>query len=180
MLLSSIVGIALAQNGPPPVVLAPESEPAEIPPGLDREATGFGLGILLGVPTGFSFAWRPETGRAWYDGAVAWSFDRGTFDVHADVLLTLADLRTEEIPDVRFPVWIGVGPRFRLGDSPFTVEDEIVALGVRVPVGMSFIHDGLPFEAFLELAPGIGLYPSTRAFFDVALGGRFYFPPKAE
>ena len=117
-------------------------------------------------------------GRAWYDAALAWSFDRGTLDLHGDVLLTLVDLRTDEIPEIRFPLWIGVGPRIRLGDSPYTLEDEIVNLGVRIPVGMSFIHDGTPLEAFLELGPGIGLYPSTRAFFDVAIGGRFYLPPK--
>lgn len=171
-----LIPVALAQGGPPPTVLSTVPD-APADPIFNREVEGIGLGVVLGLPTGFSFAARPG-GRAWFDAALAWSFDRGTLHLHGDVLLTLADLRTDEIPDVRFPVWIGVGPRTRFGDSPYTLTQEIVNVGVRIPVGMSFIHDNVPLEAFLELAPGIGLYPATRGFFDVAIGGRYYLPKK--
>ncbi len=174
-MLFVFVGAVLAQEGgPPPVILQEEPERPARESAFDHGAEGWGLGILLGIPTGLSAAYRPG-GRAWYDMALAWSFDRGTLDLHGDVLLTLAELRTDEIPDFTFPVWLGVGPRVRLGDSRTTWDEEILGLGVRVPVGMSLVHEGVPLEAFLELAPGIGLYPATVPFFDVAIGGRYYF-----
>jgi hypothetical protein len=168
---------AQAQEGGPPPVEIVDPEPVHPAKGttLDREAKGYGLGLIIGLPTGLSGAYRPG-GRAWYDAALAWSFDRGTLQTHFDVELTLVDLRTEDIPDIHFPVYLGVGPRIHLGDSPYTLHEELVELGVRVPVGMGFIHDGLPLEAFVEVAPGLDIYPATVAICDVALGGRFYFP----
>lgn len=172
MLVWTAVAMAQDDGGPPPVILNEERETAHP---LDRDAKGFGIGLLLGLPTGLSGALRPEKGRAWYDAALAWNFDRSTLHLHVDALITLADLRTDDIPDVHFPVSIGVGPRLRLGDSALEADDELYHFGVRVPVGMSFIHDGLPLEGFLELAPGIGLYPATIGTFDAAIGGRYYF-----
>jgi hypothetical protein len=171
------VAWAFAQEGgPPPVVLQDSERVFQTgDPVLGHPARGWGVGVLLGIPTGISVA-RRETGRAWYDAAIAWSFDRGTLDLHADILITLADLRSDDIADMTFPVWIGVGPRARFGDSPYTSTDEVVALGVRVPLGMSFIHAALPLEGFLEFAPGLGLLPSTTPFFDVAIGARYYLP----
>jgi hypothetical protein len=178
VLVFAMAGLASAgeQGGPPPVeVVDPSEHPHASGVNFDRDVKGFGLGIVLGLPTGVSMAYRPG-GRAWYDGGVAWSFDNGTLHVHGDVLYTLADLRTDDIPDVDFPVYLGVGPRLRLGDSPYVAGNDPVELGVRVPIGMAFMHDGVPLEAFLELAPGVDVYPRTQAIFDVAIGGRYYFP----
>lgn len=162
-----------AAGGPPATEVPAEAEDKQV---FQRAAEGWGLGIILGIPTGVSAAYRPK-GRAHYAAALAWSFDKGTLHTHIDAYLTVIDLRTEEVPDMRFPIYVGVGPRMRIGDSPYTEEDEgLFDLGVRIPFGMSFVHDDVPLEAFLEVAPGIGIYPSTRAIFDVALGGRYYFP----
>ena len=175
MLGIMLVGLVWAQEGTPSFKM-----PAPTEPTLNRDVGGFGLGILLGLPTGLSAAWRPAQGSVYYDGALAWSFDQGTLHVHGDVLLRLADLRTDEIEDVHFPVYLGLGPRIRLGDSPYTFStQESVGIGIRVPIGMSFIHDGVPLEAFVELAPGIGLYPATIGTFDAAIGARYYFPQKS-
>jgi hypothetical protein len=167
-----LVSFASAQEGTAPFRL-PKGEETPV---FDRDVGGFGLGILLGLPTGISVAYRPDTGRVYADAALAWSFDRGTLHVHGDVLLRLADLRTDEIADVHFPVYLGLGPRMRFGNSPYTLADEVVELGLRVPIGMSFIHDDIPLEAFVELAPGIGLFPATTGTFDAAIGARYYFP----
>jgi hypothetical protein len=171
---AGVVPARAAHAEPPP---AAKSEPtsAVAAGNFDRNAEGFGLGIVLGLPTGVSLAYRPG-GRVWYDGALGWSFDHGTSTVQGDVLLTLADLRTDDIPDVDFPVYLGVGPRLRLGDSPYVRGRDFAELGIRVPIGMAFIHDRVPLEAFVELAPGIDVYPTTQAIFDAAIGGRYYFP----
>ncbi len=169
-----LAGLAWAQEGTAPSMTVPRDVSED--PALHRDAVGFGLGVILGLPTGISGAYHPTEGRVFYDAALAWSFDRGSLHVHGDVLLRLADLRTEEIQDVHFPLYLGIGPRTRFGDSPYTYDEDYVEIGVRVPVGMSFVHEGLPFEAFVELAPGINLFPATTALFDAAIGGRFYFP----
>jgi len=47
---------------------------------------GFGLGVILGEPTGIS--WKAWTGsRSAIDGAVAWSFEKeAAVHLHADLL----------------------------------------------------------------------------------------------
>lgn len=172
MISMMLVGLAWSQEGTPSFKIPPPEEPM-----LNRDIGGFGLGLLLGLPTGLSAAWRPAEGRVYYDGALAWGFDGGMLHIHGDVLLILADLRTDEIEDVHFPVYLGLGPRIRLEDkSRNEYQQEVSRLGVRVPIGMSFVHDGVPLEAFLELAPGIGLFPAIDGTFDVAIGARYYFP----
>ena len=175
MLVLLLVSVASAQEGTAPFRMPAGGEA----PVFDRDVGGVGVGIVLGLPTGITVAYRPDTGRVYADAALAWSFDRGNLHVHGDVLLRLADLRTDEIADVHFPVYLGLGPRMRFGNSPYTLADEVVELGVRVPIGMSFIHDDIPIEAFVELAPGIGLFPATVGTFDAAIGARYYFPVAA-
>ncbi len=162
----------LAVAGDAPTVFTDSN--GAVPSVLAREVGGWGIGVVLGLPTGLSVAYR--SGRAvWFDGALGWSVDRGALHAHADVLFTLSHLRSNGIPDVDFPVYLGIGTRTRLGESPF-INDGPVELGVRVPVGMSFIHDGLPVEGFLELAPGVDIYPNVQPLCDIAIGGRFYLP----
>jgi hypothetical protein len=141
-----------------------------------RNPEGVGLGILLGAPTGFSFAWRPG-GRFMVDGGIAWSFSAipggvsSYAQVHSDFCLDLADLRTAEIPDMHFPVWVGVGPRLHFGGGSGY---EAFNAAARIPFGMGFWHDKLPIEGFVELAPGIGVYPTTEFVMDAAIGVRFF------
>jgi hypothetical protein len=175
----TLLSAALAQSaGPPPVLWEDDRGIQTVPSAFGHPVGGFGVGVFLGLPTGISAAYRPE-GRAWFDAGVGWAFDRNTLDLHADVLYTLAEPRTDDIPDVRFPFWIGLGPRARLGDTPETPGSAAFALAARVPLGMSVVHDALPLEAFVELTPGLGLYPTFFAMFDVGVGARYYFGRKA-
>jgi hypothetical protein len=138
---------------------------------LDRDPEGVGLGIILGEPTGFSAAWRPE-GRFWVDGGLAWSLPSFA-QLHVDACLDLGDFRTADLPDMHFPLWVGVGPRFRVGAG---TGYDAFNMGIRVPIGFGFWHDGLPIEGFLELAPGVGVYPNTEFIFDGGVGARFFLP----
>lgn len=166
-----MVALVQAQDGAAPVTTPPPAQPA-----LNRDVGGFGIGVLLGLPTAISVAYRPDEGIIHYAAAFGWGFDQGVLHAHGDVLFRLADLRPEGIPDVHLPVYIGIGPRVRMGDSPYTRVREEVRLGVHVPVGVSFLHDGVPLEAFVELAPGVSFYPIAIGTVDVVLGARYYFP----
>ncbi|MBM4390821.1 MAG: hypothetical protein FJ090_06835 [Deltaproteobacteria bacterium] len=143
--------------------------------GFSRDPEGIGMGIFLGGPTGFSAAWRPGGtwgGRFWVDGAMAWSF-ASFAQVHADACLDLADLRTSDIPNTHFPVWLGAGPRLRIGSG--TGYDS-VNLGIRVPIAMGVWHDKVPIEGWAELVPVVGVWPRTEMGFDGGIGARVYIP----
>jgi hypothetical protein len=162
-----MIGATLAQD--------PAASEQARPPLLARDAEGFGVGIILGAPTGLSLGWRPGNALT-YDAAVAWSFARGSLSTHFDVRMDIADAGNDDFPDTSFPIYVGVGPRLRLGDVVADGQDADFDLGIRVPVGMGIIHDNVPIEGFVELVPGVGLYPETAFLFDAALGIRMYFP----
>jgi hypothetical protein len=145
---------------------------------LHRDPVGVGVGLVLGLPTGFSGAWHREGSPIFFDGAIAWSVDRGNsaFLTQASVLFTLSELTTADWSDILFPIYLGVGPRLSIG-SAISNQSRSAYLGVRVPVGMAIYHRNLPLEGFLELAPGIHVIPDTLFFFDIGIGARFYFGP---
>lgn len=152
---------------------APDArEPAETADGpLDRDPSGLGVGLILGLPTGVSAAYKSKKLPVFFDAAIAWSFAQSVV-VHADVCLQLSEMRSEDIPEFVFPVWIGVGPRTYIGATDNALPFELAA---RIPFGMAIYHERVPIEGFVELVPGIGVYPSTTFIFDAAVGGRFYF-----
>ena len=139
---------------------------------LERDPTGVGIGAMIGLPTGLPLSWKPRLEGFSAAGTVAWDFSTGTFAVGADAIYTLATLHSPDIKAFSFPVYIGVGPRLRLGPWTSAYRPPIVAL--RVPLGMAFYHEGVPVEGFLEAAPGIGMVPRVQATFDIVIGGRFY------
>ena len=143
---------------------------------LQRDATGLGVGVILGAPTGLSLAWQPAASKLSYDGAVAWSFARPGLAVHADLRVELADEVSPEIPDTHFRLTAGLGPRVRLGDPPGDASDAALDVGVRVPIALNISHEAFPLEGFMELAPGMAVFPETGFLFDGAVGFRFYVP----
>jgi hypothetical protein len=158
MLLSALLA-ALAT----PALAADYSEETNQP-------MGYGVGVIVGVPTGLSFARRQE--QTTIDAAVAWDFREGRrLHVHADYLLTVYTFQDPLMPEVSFPLYVGAGPRMQLD-----VAAEGLDLGVRIPVGMNIVATELelPLDGFIELAPVVGLYPSTRFRLDAAIGIRFF------
>ncbi len=127
---------------------------------------GFGVGIILGEPTGFSFkGWTSETNAI--DGGLAWSFAHETsFHVHADYLWHAFHVfkTTETIP-----VYYGIGGRIKTGRS------EDARVGVRVVVGIEYIFRNAPVDLFFEVAPIVDFAPSTDLDGNAGIGARFYF-----
>ena len=137
---------------------------------------GLGLGFILGEPTGLSAAWRGD-GSASFDAALAWSVPDQRLHLHVDYLYEVVSFRDPAAPSVVFPVYVGVGPRLHLGDGG---SSSYSLLGVRVPVGLGIQATEVPVEGFVELAPVLGLYPSTRMDFDAALGVRVYLSSRLQ
>ena len=126
---------------------------------------GFGLGILIGEPTGVS-AKQWLSGRNAFDLGLAWSFRRsGFFHVHADYLWHFPDaIKGTE----RFIPYAGVGGR--LG-----ARREDILIGVRVVGGLAWWPRKAPIDVFLEIAPIVDLAPATQLSANGGIGIRFFF-----
>lgn len=135
-------------------------------PGLSSAQTrGFGLGIILGEPTGISFKSWTGSNTA-IDGGIAWSLEHnGSFHLHVDYLFHNFNLVKPEKGKVA--VYYGVGGRIR------TKRRERV--GVRIPVGISYFVEKAPIEIFLELGPVLDLAPATEFGVTGGVGFRYYF-----
>ncbi len=134
--------------------------------GISAEPTRFGLGIVLGEPTGISFKyWQNE--KFAFDGAIAWSFGKpSAFHLHGNYLLhtPLSDIY-EQPPTIL--LYYGIGLRAQLfGDNH---------LGIRFPLGLTVLLKPHPFDLFLEIVPIFNLFPATELDFNAGLGFRFYF-----
>lgn len=125
----------------------------------------FGLGIILGEPTGISLKYWVGSNAA-IDGAVAWSFgNNDSLHLHADYLFHKFNLF--KVEKGKIPLYYGIGIRVRAEGR--------TRVGVRFPVGISYIFEKAPLDIFLELAPLLDLVPDTDFRFNGAIGIRYYF-----
>jgi len=129
------------------------------------EERGFGLGVILGAPTGLSCKYWMRNNTA-IDGAVAWSIGRHSrLYLHADYLLHRFDVF--EVERDKMALYYGIGGRIKLEDNG--------RVGIRIPVGVDYIFVKAPLDIFLELAPVLDLVPSTSLSLNGGVGIRFFF-----
>jgi hypothetical protein len=137
----------------------------------------FGLGVVVGEPTGISAKyWTTPSnaltfGVGWYHQAVVWVgphryYYAGTrLHIHADYLWhSFEAIQSTE----RFPLHYGIGARLETGNAfPGS-------FGVRGVVGLSWLPRGTPLDVFLELAPTLFLAPSTGIGMGAGIGVRYF------
>lgn len=132
---------------------------------LNAQNKDFGLGIMIGEPTGISMKYWTGTQNA-VDAGIAWSFKRkASLHIHADYLWHSFDLIP--VSKGRLPLHFGIGGRIKL--------QEDADVGVRIPVGLTYIVSGFPLDIFIEIVPILDLIPKTDFEFNAALGARYYF-----
>ena len=132
---------------------------------LAAKAGPFGLGVILGEPTGVSMKYWNSKITA-IDGAIAWSFeDESALHLHADYLLHAFNLIDVSKGDL--PLYYGLGVRLKLQKKD--------QLGIRIPLGMAYHFEKAPLDIFLEIVPILELIPSTELGFNGSIGIRYYF-----
>ena len=131
---------------------------------LFAQDKGFGLGILVGEPTGLSGKYWVSSQNA-IDAGIAWSFRQsGFFHVHGDYLWHFPDaIQASQ----RFPLYAGIGGR--LG---FAKHDAL--FGVRMVGGIAWWPKDTPIDIFLEIAPIIDLAPASEFSVNGGFGVRYY------
>jgi hypothetical protein len=145
------------------------------------QSSGFGLGLVLGEPTGISAkGWTGPTTAI--DGALAWSLWNGSYiHLHADYLFHDMDLI--HLAKGRLPLYYGPGLRLHswTGDRYwergrwYTDDGTRTDLAVRFPVGLDYLPEKAPVDVFLEIVPTLDLVPSSWFEFDGAIGVRYWF-----
>jgi hypothetical protein len=129
------------------------------------QGSGFGIGIILGEPTGLSCkAWTTEATA--FDVAAAWSFtDDGAFHIHADYLYHRFDLF--DLESGSLPLYFGIGGRIKFLDD--------TRASLRLPVGIDYFFGGAPLDAFFEVVPMLDLAPETEFDISAGIGLRYFF-----
>jgi hypothetical protein len=145
------------------------------------QPTGWGLGLMLGAPTGL-------TVKRWIGGANAWDVGVGVgpgFRLHGDFLWGLAELLPNK-SDLTLDIYLGIGPvigvargwcgtTYRPRDECGGGDGELFG-GARVPLGLDARLARLPINFGLEVAPGVWLGRDfATGLLDVFLFVRFLF-----
>ena len=127
----------------------------------------FGLGLMLGEPTGVNAKYFIDKYNA-ITGGFGWSLT-GDHDFHlqADYLYHVYTLIHTDSGEA--PVYFGVGARVLFRDN----KDN--KAGIRIPVGVDYIFANSPFDVFVEIVPVVDLSPDTDFDLEGVIGARFFF-----
>jgi len=129
-----------------------------------------GLGIIIGAPTGLSYQ-RFLDNRQAMDAALAWNFGgNGFISLHGDYLWHGRNYyRLENLP---MNIHLGLGLAIASIDGN---QDDRVLMGIRFPVGTSWMSHELPLEIFTEIVPIFEILPASAFDLDAGIGFRIYF-----
>jgi hypothetical protein len=135
-----------------------------------------GLGIALGDPSGFTAKFLLSQSTA-FDLFVGEEFDEGNDDdlqIHFDWLFSPAVIFQGST--VTVPFYFGVGGVVEIDDNNF---DDDIDLGVRAPIGVSFLFRSVPLELFVELGLELIFIDDNNDDDDLDIDGvvgvRYYF-----
>lgn len=133
----------------------------------DASPGQFGLGIIIGEPTGFDGKYFFDSDHA-LEAALGWSLS-GSNELHIQVDYLYHRYDLLKVEEGQLPFFFGVGGRIKFRENQ---DDQ---LGVRIPVGLAYEFAGGPFDVFVEIVPILELIPDTDFDLEGAIGGRFYF-----
>jgi len=136
---------------------------------VQAQDRGFGLGVILGEPTGISGKLWTGHGTA-IDGAVAWSFEKeSSMHLHGDILHH--SFNRTRIDEGKLLLYYGIGGRVKFEDES--------KVGIRVPLGINYLFANSPLDFFLEIVPVLDLAPKTDFSLNGAIGIRYFFGKRA-
>lgn len=169
---------ATAQDAEPDAATATDpgaSEPADIDAGRPVDKGAFGVGIVLGEPTGIAAKLYLSDDTA-LQGALGFNFYGSGIQVNAEYVLH--PWIVQERDAFVLPIYLGPGVRMIQYDGG-RGEDSHYAIGLRGVVGMLFDFKEVPLDVFLEVAGVIEYDFLDTEGFELALnlgaGVRYYF-----
>lgn len=125
----------------------------------------FGIGIMVGEPTGVSIkSWNSDVSA--FDIGAAWSLSgrEEAIHLHADHLW---HTWFRDIDAGRLAFYYGVGGRIIFSSD--------ATAGVRFPLGLNYVFRNVPLDIFVEAVPIFDFTPDTEFAGNGAVGIRYYF-----
>lgn len=142
------------------------------------QSNKFGLGVMIGEPTGLSSKWWTSNTNAFAFG-VGWSvqgyrlngfsskYDNSTrIHIHVDYLWHSFNVIKSSH---EFPLFYGIGGRIN------SETETSGAFSVRGVFGIAWLPRSTPLDIFLEVVPTLSLIRSTGFGIDAAIGARYFF-----
>lgn len=126
------------------------------------------IGMATPAPTGLSFKFWMSRDTA-VDVFSEWDAGDRFIETHADYLTH--DFQQFEVEGATMPMYYGFGVRIR------SSETSSAHIGVRIPIGVSYLWNTAPLDFFGELAPRANIVPSTNFAVDMMIGLRYRFIP---
>ncbi|MEQ8523813.1 hypothetical protein [Gracilimonas sp.] len=127
------------------------------------ERPSFGVGVIIGEPTGVSVKKYLNT-RGAFDIGAAWSLADQNEALHLHTNLLFQDGITKN-PNLYF--YHGVGARVLFAND--------AKFGIRAPLGLAYLFPNIPFDLFVEIAPILDLTPDIGFAGNGGFGFRYYF-----
>lgn len=137
---------------------------------VNHGAHGFGVGVVIGEPTGLTVAVRPNDFNA-FQADVSWSILNDRFRVSADYLQSVAVIQPS--PRIDVPFYVGLG--LTVGEDGSPPWEDTPWVGARIPFGLTMLPEHAPIEVFGEVAPVAYALPEVAIGVEGALGARVYF-----
>jgi hypothetical protein len=143
----------------------------------------FGVGLELGYPTGVNakLFLTPSNALDFGIGEVYHDYYGGNgFHIYGDYLWHPAVLTTQ--PSFSLPFYVGVGARLWEFDYNYNCGGQMCngasALGIRVPLGVTFNFNNVPLDLFVQAVPTLDFFNHyTHDFYldiDFSVGVRFW------
>lgn len=142
---------------------------------VSRRGGEFGLGLIIGDPTGISGKYFLSQELA-IDGALGFGFIGGRHTkLQSDLLWHFG---VQRWPAAGLDLYVGVGPTLAFHDHHHHNDDHHnneLWIGVRGPFGAALSFNNAPFDVFLEIAAELWLVQHANLDLDAALGVRYWF-----
>lgn len=134
-----------------------------------QAATGnggnFGVGFMVGEPTGVSVKnWNNEYTAVVIGAAWSLSGRNEALHLHANYLV---HSWFEEVEARGLNFYYGLGVRVIFEDDP--------KFGARIPLGLNYVFQNVPFDMFVEAVPILDVSPEVEFAGNGAFGIRYYF-----
>jgi hypothetical protein len=127
--------------------------------------SGFGVGAVIGVPTGLSLSLPMGADNA-FNLAIGYEpIGEGNLTVVGDYIWHDWTLFTA--PSGKLSLYYGPGVRVRLARQP--------EAGLKGVAGFAYLFEEDPVQIFFEIGPGINVVPDTEARVNAGIGARFFF-----
>ena len=143
---------------------------------IQAQSRKFGLGVIIGEPTGLSAKlWLSHTnalafGLGWsIEGYRVNGFDEEYNNVtrthiHVDYLW-----HSYSAINSQFPLYYGIGGRINTGP------EYSGTFAVRGVIGIEWLPHSAPLDVFIEFIPSLQLINSTGLGLDAGIGARYFF-----